>query len=83
VIVSEQPHALRRNSGYPTTDLVAIKALKIPAADSCALFLWATSPMLPEALEVMRAWRFSYRSNIVWVKDRITRDTGRGTVTSC
>ena len=34
------------------------------------LFLWATAPMLPEALEVMAAWGFEYRTNFVWAKDR-------------
>ena len=38
------------------------------------LFLWATAPMLPQALEVMAAWGFKYKSHMVWVKDR----TGTG-----
>ena len=50
--------------------LDAIKALDVPAADDCVLFLWATAPMLPEALEVMKAWGFTYKSRCVWVKDR-------------
>lgn len=56
---------------YPTMDLEAIKALPVPAADDCILFLWATNPMLPEALAVMDAWGFSYRTNFAWVKDRL------------
>lgn len=56
---------------YPTMDLDAIKALDVPAADDCALFLWATAPMLPEALAVMAAWGFTYKSQIIWNKDRI------------
>lgn len=55
---------------YPTMRLEDIKALKVPAADDCVLFLWATAPMLPEALEVMAAWGFTYKSNCVWVKDK-------------
>ena len=35
------------------------------------LFLWATVPMLPQALEVMAAWGFEYKSNFDWRKDRI------------
>jgi N6-adenosine-specific RNA methylase IME4 len=50
--------------------LADIKALKIPAADDAVLFLWATVPMLPQALQVTLEWGFTYRSNIVWVKDR-------------
>jgi N6-adenosine-specific RNA methylase IME4 len=55
---------------YPTMDLDAIKALPVPAANDCALYLWATVPMLPQALEVMAAWGFTYKSHIAWVKDR-------------
>jgi len=38
---------------------------------NCVLFLWATVPMLLEALRVMEAWGFTYKSNLAWVKDRI------------
>ena len=55
---------------YQTMDTDAIKALKVPAADDCVLFLWATIPMLPQALEVMAAWGFTYKSQFVWVKDK-------------
>lgn len=54
---------------YPTMDLEAIKALEVPAASDAVLFLWATAPMLPEALEVMAAWGFEYKSHCVWVKN--------------
>jgi hypothetical protein len=56
---------------YPTMALDDIMALPVPAADDCVLFLWATSPMLQEALDVMDAWGFTYKSHIIWVKDRI------------
>lgn len=56
---------------YPTMSLDEIKALEVPAANDAVLFLWVTSPKLPEGLEVMKAWGFEYRTNMVWVKDRI------------
>lgn len=56
---------------YPTMSLDDLCELDVPAADDAVLFLWATSPKLEEALEVLRAWRFTYRTNAVWVKDRI------------
>jgi N6-adenosine-specific RNA methylase IME4 len=35
----------------------------------CVLFLWATYPMLPEALKVIEAWGFKYKSiAFQWVK---------------
>jgi len=56
---------------YPTMPLDEIKALKVPAADDAVLFLWVTSPKLPEGLEVLAAWGFQYVTCMVWVKDRI------------
>lgn len=56
---------------YPTMNIDAICALKVPAADNSLLFLWATSPKLAEAMTVLTAWGFDYRTNLVWVKDRI------------
>jgi len=51
--------------------LEKIKALRVKdvAADDCALFLWTTFPMLAEALEVIRAWGFKYKTNaFLWLK---------------
>ncbi|TPK15082.1 hypothetical protein FJ490_02125 [Mesorhizobium sp. B2-5-11] len=56
---------------YPTMDVDAIAKLEVPAAADCALFLWATSPMIREALFVMSAWGFEYKSQLIWLKDRI------------
>ncbi len=57
---------------YPTSPLGAIIALGVAsiAAPDSVLFLWATVPMLPQALRVLVAWGFSYKSSFVWVKDR-------------
>lgn len=56
---------------YPSMDTEEIAGLKVPAAEDAVLFLWATNPKLREALAVMEAWGFEYRTNAVWVKDRI------------
>jgi N6-adenosine-specific RNA methylase IME4 len=56
---------------YPTMTLDDLLVLPVPAAADAVLFLWATVPMLPEALDVMAAWGFTYKSQFVWVKDRI------------
>jgi hypothetical protein len=56
---------------YRTMTLDDIKALEVPAADDCVLFLWATTPMLAAAFSVMATWGFSYRSCCVWAKDRV------------
>jgi N6-adenosine-specific RNA methylase IME4 len=46
--------------------LAAIKSLPVGdwAAPDCALFLWATDPSLPQALEVIEAWGFAYRLHL-------------------
>jgi N6-adenosine-specific RNA methylase IME4 len=56
---------------FPTMSTDEICALEIPAADDCVLFLWATAPMLPEALAIMAAWGFAYKSHCIWQKDRL------------
>ena len=39
------------------------------AAADCALFLWATDPMLPQALDLMAAWGFQYKTvAFTWAK---------------
>lgn len=39
------------------------------AADNCVLFLWATYPMIKEALKVIEAWGFKYKTiGFQWVK---------------
>jgi N6-adenosine-specific RNA methylase IME4 len=55
---------------YECTNVAEIKAMKVPAAEDAVLFLWSTAPFLPEALDVMKAWGFTYRSNQIWAKPR-------------
>lgn len=58
---------------YPTSSIQEICERPIAdiVADDCVLFLWATVPMLPDALRVMAAWGFEYKSHCIWAKDRI------------
>ena len=56
---------------YPTMELDEIKALPVGelADKDCVLFLWATLPMLQEALQVIKAWGFEYKTTaFVWIK---------------
>lgn len=55
---------------YPTMPTDQIERMHVPAGDDAILFLWATSPMLLHALDVMEGWGFTYRTHVVWVKDR-------------
>ncbi len=56
---------------YPTMELEDIKGLVVPSDKDTVLFLWATAPLLPEALEVMRTWGFTYKTCAVWDKEII------------
>lgn len=58
---------------YPTsaTEVICARPVGDIAADDCVLFLWATVPMLPDALKVMAAWGFTYKSHCIWTKDRV------------
>ena len=41
------------------------------AAKDCVLLMWAVDPMLPEALEVGKAWGFTYKTvGFIWAKMR-------------
>jgi N6-adenosine-specific RNA methylase IME4 len=48
-----------------------IKEMQVPSSDNAMLFLWATLPKLPEAIAVLKAWGFKYKTGAVWVKDKI------------
>lgn len=64
---------------YPTMDITAISSLAIPSAENAVLFLWTTNPFLQDALAVVDAWGFEYKTNIVWVKsNRIAKGQGSG-----
>jgi N6-adenosine-specific RNA methylase IME4 len=36
--------------------------------DNCVLFLWATTPLLPEAVRLIEHWGFKYKTAITWEK---------------
>jgi N6-adenosine-specific RNA methylase IME4 len=58
---------------YPTMTLEEICALGVAsrAAEDAVLYLWATAPKLFECMSVIAAWGFTYRTNLVWAKDKI------------
>jgi N6-adenosine-specific RNA methylase IME4 len=56
---------------YACMSLDDIKALPVQqlAAPDCALLVWTTMPRLPDAIDVMRAWGFKYKTvGFTWVK---------------
>lgn len=58
---------------YPTMSLEELCAFPAASAatDDAVLFMWAPSPKLAEAFEVLHSWAFNYRTCMVWVKRQI------------
>lgn len=57
---------------YPTMDLKEIKELPVSeiSEEKAHLYLWVPNALLSEGLEVMKAWGFVYKTNLVWYKVR-------------
>lgn len=56
---------------YPVMSVEDICHLPVAsiADDNCCLFLWTTAPCLQEAIEVVKAWGFVYKTKaFCWVK---------------
>src|SRR3990172_2715298 len=62
----------RRLSRYSTLGLKDIKEIPVwlVAKEPSHLYLWVPNALLKEGLEVMKAWGFEYKTNIVWHKVR-------------
>lgn len=62
----------KRLTRYDTMALEEIKQLPVAevAEDKCHLYLWVPNALLPEGLDVMKAWGFEYKTNIIWEKVR-------------
>jgi N6-adenosine-specific RNA methylase IME4 len=58
---------------YPTLPVQDICAFPLPPlADDCVLFLWRVAAMQQEALDVLRAWGFTLKTEVVWTKKTST-----------
>ena len=62
----------KRLSRYATMKLDEIKKLPVSevADEKSHLYLWVPNALLPEGLEVMKAWGFEYKTNLIWEKVR-------------
>jgi N6-adenosine-specific RNA methylase IME4 len=82
-IVADPPWKFQNNTGkvapehkrlarYATLTLDQIKAIPVSeAAESTAhLYLWVPNALLAEGLQVMEAWGFTYKTNLIWYKIR-------------
>ena len=77
VLYADPPWAYQDNGnvegkpGYPTVKLETLAKLPVAdiAASTSVLFLWATNPLLPQALKLIEAWGFEYKTVFkVWLK---------------
>jgi N6-adenosine-specific RNA methylase IME4 len=69
---------------YQTLSFTELKAFPLPPlADDCALFFWRVSSMPHEAIHVVRAWGFTPKTEIIWLKRTIhgKRHFGMGRIT--
>ena len=62
----------RRLSRYETMTLEDICRLPVSeiSEKTAHLYLWTPNALLPDALRVMEAWGFQYKTNLVWHKVR-------------
>lgn len=79
-ILADPPWQIYRTVGkrgasdpyYPPMTMAEIAALPVPkvATDTAFLFLWCPAALLKDALDVMEAWGFAYKTNAIWEKDK-------------
>ena len=58
-------------SEYVTMSIEDIMRMRIPAAKNSVLYMWATAPKLLEALDVIDAWGFTYKTHAIWDKEKM------------
>jgi len=62
----------RRLARYETLSFAELESLPVGslAKPACHLYLWCPNALLAEGLRVMKAWGFTYKTNLVWYKVR-------------
>ena len=78
---SAKGHRKGAHAHYACLGLDEICALPVGqlAAPDCLLWLWATNPMLPQALRVLEAWSFRFKTAGHWVKRTVGGKLAFGT----
>ena len=71
-------------SHYSCMKLSQLKELPVQkiADDDCLLFMWATSPHLDQAIELMKAWGFKW-ATVAFVWDKLKVNPGFYTMSQC
>ena len=53
-------------------DIQAMPVAELANPNGCALIMWATAPMLPQAIETMALWGFEFKTAGAWAKQSST-----------
>ncbi len=67
--VAPEHKRLNRYATMTCGEIMALPVSKL-AADPSHVYLWVPNALLKEGLQVMEAWGFDYKTNIVWQKIR-------------
>jgi hypothetical protein len=61
-------YGLRGEVDYATLSIDELKALRLPAAADCVLWLWTTNAFMREAFELLESWGFTPKTILTWDK---------------
>lgn len=61
----------RIDNQYPTMSYEELARVEVPASPDAVMLMWATAPKLVEALSLLSAWGFTYKTHAVWDKVRV------------
>lgn len=53
-----------------TPEIMELPVRRLVDDSGCHLYLWTTNNFLLDALDVIKAWGFTYVTTITWMKDR-------------
>ncbi len=69
----------RSGCKYPSMPMEELKALKLPAAKDCVLWLWTTNAFIGEACDLLEVWGFQQKTMLTWVKlSKLTQEPRLG-----
>ena len=76
----------RSTDHYPSMSLDELKSMKdwvqSTLGDKCLLYMWTTAPKMDNAVELGKAWGFTY-STVAFVWDKMRTLAGNYTITEC
>ena len=80
-LYSAKGEAKSPQAHYGTMSLAEIKGLRVRELlkPDAVVLLWATSPLLDKAFEVLAAWGVRYATSLVWVKTTVNDKEAFGT----